>query len=148
MCKTKIRNFSVRDLSRVLEIERLSFREPYGMSVFLHHCLRDPDLFLVTEFESEVTGYIMTSSNRLTGEGKIVSIAVDPSHRKKGFGRNLIMKTMERLKKGKAERVSLEVRKSNLEAIMFYASLGFKRERVMSSYYCNGEDAVRMLKRL
>jgi ribosomal-protein-alanine N-acetyltransferase len=52
------------------------------------------------------------------------------------------------VKKRNAERVFLEVRKSNLPAVSLYQKCGFTPTRVRERYYVDGEDALEMKKEL
>ena len=49
--------------------------------------------------------------------------------------------------KNKCENITLEVRKSNINAINFYEKNGFKKISIREKYY-NGEDAIMMLREL
>ncbi|HID90944.1 TPA: ribosomal-protein-alanine N-acetyltransferase [Candidatus Bathyarchaeota archaeon] len=144
----KVRRFSPRDLDGVIEIERDSFKYPYDRRVFAYYRFASPDGFLVAEVEGKVVGYVIASTPPLMSEGKLVSIAVDPSYRGAGIGGELMRRAIEHLREAGRKRVSLEVRESNVAAIKFYEGFGFRRERVIPRYYQDGENAIRMSKEL
>lgn len=80
-------------------------------------------------------------------EAHITNIAVHPSYRKMGVGHS-ILKTMfyEALRNG-AEKMTLEVRASNRNALNLYSRVGFRAEGVRKRYYSdNNEDALIMWK--
>ena len=73
---------------------------------------------------------------------EIIDIFVLNKYRNKGIGKALINKMLENKK---IEKVTLEVKKDNKNAIMLYNSLGFKPVSIRKGYY-NGIDAILMLK--
>ena len=74
--------------------------------------------------------------------GEIIDIFVLNEYRNKGIGKALINKMLENKQ---IEKVTLEVKKDNKNAIMLYNSLGFKPVSIRKGYY-NGIDAILMLK--
>jgi len=134
-----IRPFSLSDLDRILQIEQLSFpKSPYDWATFIHLHHLYPETFFVDvdsttdRKESQIRGYIVFSQ-----EGHIISIAVHPSHRRKGIGKKLLEKAIStrHLKK-----VWAEVRRSNHGAQAFYRQMGFQAVGIVPNYYGN-EDA-------
>lgn len=74
---------------------------------------------------------------------EILYIVVSQNSRRKGIGRSLI----EYLSKLEGvEKIILEVRESNEEAMHFYENMGFKVLRKILDYYKNGECAYAMEK--
>lgn len=73
---------------------------------------------------------------------EIIDIFVLDEYRNKGIGKALINKMLENKQ---IEKVTLEVKKDNKNAIMLYNSLGFKPVSIRKGYY-NGTDAILMLK--
>ncbi len=136
-----IRTCSVKDIERILEIEYDSFEHPYPEYVFQEYL--DSDLFLLAENEDDIIGYIISDVRE--NEGIIISIAVDTSFRRKGVGKRLIDKTIEKLS---TEYIVLTVRVSNEGAQKFYKKLDFEELYVINEYYDNDEDAIVMGKKL
>ena len=126
----------------VYEIELSSFSEPYPHYVFTTVARKTPETFLVAISEHNVVGYVLTSTNG--DAAHILSIAVRERFRRGGVGSKLMDKMIGVLRKRGVLRVSLEVRKSNLAARMFYKKLGFQEAGLVEAYYRDGEDAVRM----
>lgn len=73
---------------------------------------------------------------------EIIDIFVLDEYRNKGIGKALINKMLENKQ---IEKVTLEVKKDNKNAIMLYNSLGFKPVSIRKGYY-EGVDAILMLK--
>jgi len=137
-----IRPFSLSDLDSILQIESQSFpKSPYDWTTFLslHHFY--PKTFLVClnanpgQKEEKILGYIIFSQ-----DGHIISIAVDPQHRKRKIGTQLLQKA---LKARHSRKVRAEVRRSNLGAQTFYFKMGFQITGMVPNYYGN-EDALIM----
>ena len=82
---------------------------------------------------------------RILTEAELYIIAVAPEHCRKGIGRALLEEGILKMKEAGARRLFLEVRPSNLAALAFYASTGFKPSHVRRDYYHDpDEDAVVM----
>lgn len=134
-----IRRFEREDLDQVIRIEAQAFpKSSYASEVFLHYYRISPNTFLVDE-EAGLMGYIIFKT-----DGHVISLAVDPVHRRKGIGTRL-MKVCESQCRG--ERIFVEVRKGNLPAQEFYSSLGFRLTSGIRLYY-GTEDALVMEKNL
>jgi ribosomal-protein-alanine N-acetyltransferase len=134
-----IRPFSLSDLNAILKIERESFpKSPYDRMTFIELHAFCPKTFLVytgtsADQREQVQGYII-----FIPEGRIISIAVLSSQRRKGIGKELLRKAMEI---PDLKRLQVEVRKSNLGAQAFYSHMGFERIGISKNYYGN-EDAL------
>lgn len=67
----------------------------------------------------------------------ILSLAMLSEHRKKGNGKELLIKT---LNASQSKHVALHVRKTNESAIKLYKSVGFVEIECLSGYYKNPPD--------
>jgi len=151
---TRVRKAESRDLPAIVDINRKSFVLPYTVSVFREFFREHRYAFLVAECDGRIAGYAMSRILRkfdLRGLGvkrigHIMSLAVEPSFRRRGIGRDLLDRTMEALWGNGANDLQLEVRVSNQLALEMYRNAGFKDERVIPGYYSDGEDAVLMTK--
>jgi len=78
-------------------------------------------------------------------EAHLVTIAVDPVHRRKGLGELLLVAMLEWADQLGARVMTLEVRASNLGAQALYRKYGFSTQGLRKHYYSdNGEDALLM----
>lgn len=59
-------------------------------------------------------------------------LAVEPSHRRRGFGRALMDEAERRLSGLGCPKVNLQIRAENKEAIAFYERIGFAGDSVVS----------------
>jgi ribosomal-protein-alanine N-acetyltransferase len=105
------------------------------MFLYYHHAF--PDTFLVIE-EGTMLGYIIFTPN-----GHVISLAVDPAHRRKGIGTRLMNTCGSQFK---ISRLWVEVRESNIGAHKFYEKLGFQLKSKICLYY-GTEDAYVMEKK-
>lgn len=81
----------------------------------------------------EIMGYV-AAELQSDGSGYIDYLGVDPSHRRRGLGRNLVMGATDRLVGVGATSVNLTVREDNEAARALYESLGFTQERLIRPY--------------
>jgi ribosomal-protein-alanine acetyltransferase len=80
--------------------------------------------------------------------GHISGIAVDKKYRMKGIGKSLLRTVEHDFLANGHGKVTLEVRKSNRDAIRFYKKQGYKRSYIVKGYYADGEDAIVYEKKL
>jgi ribosomal-protein-alanine acetyltransferase len=132
-----IRIFTPSDMDRILEMETQAFpKSPYNQHIFTNLHRSNSTTFLVYE-EEEILGYLIH-----TREGHIISIVVDPGHRRKGIGSQLVR---EVFRNSTGEFVWVEVRETNAGAQVFYETLGFRKKGVVPKYYWT-EDAYIMVR--
>jgi ribosomal-protein-alanine N-acetyltransferase len=79
-------------------------------------------------------------------EWELENIAVLPEFRRRGLGRLLLSALLKHARLQGAERIFLEVRESNLEAIRLYEAAGFQQLGLRREYYLNPiEDALTLV---
>jgi ribosomal-protein-alanine N-acetyltransferase len=76
--------------------------------------------------------------------GGVLTLDVEPAHRRGGIGRALFQELLDRLETAGARVVRLEVDVRNAPAISFYRSFGFRRLGRIRDYYGDGKDAFEM----
>ncbi|OIO46536.1 MAG: ribosomal-protein-alanine N-acetyltransferase [Parcubacteria group bacterium CG1_02_39_15] len=142
----KLRNFSLSDLEKVREIDRISFpkRRPYSEHFLKNLFQRFPEGFIVAAEGSEIVGY--TIGRPKNNSAEILSLAVAPGWREKGIGQALTSRLIECLQKSNAKEVFLYVRPENKVAVSFYQKLGFEIVETIKHFYRNGDDAYSMKK--
>jgi ribosomal-protein-alanine N-acetyltransferase len=134
-------------MKRIIEIENQSFPvDAFTERTFKYFHAKCADLFSVAELEDQITGYIIAC--RTLSNSNIVSIAVARDNRRKGIGKTLVEHTLKKLKRFPVDTVELEVRVNNLSGISFWRSMGFDPFRYLYSYYHDGQDAVKMSRKL
>lgn len=133
---TSVRAFRVEDLHDIMEIEGQAFpKSAYPKALMLEFARNHPTSFIVAETGSEVVGYVVYDER----EGHIFSMAVKPSHRRRGLGKMMFMRVRTRVE----GRLWLEVRSKNSGAIRFYESMGMTIRGKVPQYY-ETDDALIM----
>jgi ribosomal-protein-alanine N-acetyltransferase len=139
--------FTLRDLRAILRLEQDVFPEDtYGMSEFLSLHVLEKNTFLLAWAGDSLLGYIVGYVE--DDHGYIVSLAVDPSARRQGIGRQLMETVITRLIENGARRIGLHVRQDNVAAIALYESFGFLTGETISEYYEDGSPAIYMERRI
>ncbi len=132
------------DLERVTEIELGAYEFPWSMQIF-QDCLRAGYNGWVLTEDGDILGYGLLSA--AAGEAHILNVAVDKDRQGRGHGRHIVRRLIDLARWHKVERVFLEVRPSNRNAISLYLDLGFSEIGRRPRYYPakNGrEDAIVM----
>ena len=132
--EVNIRPVKPDDIEQISLLEQASFNDPYP-SYFLSELARDnPDTFLVLTLNNEIVGYGIVDP--WEDHDHLISIAVRPGSRRKGFGDTLLVELEKRVSKERLLR--LEVRQSNLAAIQLYSKRGFTKTGMVEGYYADG----------
>lgn len=130
-------------IGEILEIEKLSFPEPWTRDMFERELSLPLSRFFVLKYDGRVIGYC--AGWLIIDEAHINNIAVHPDYRNRGFGRQAVKFLIEDMAIKGAIKAFLEVRRSNIAAQKLYESEGFKVTGLRENYYKN-EDAVLMEK--
>jgi ribosomal-protein-alanine N-acetyltransferase len=136
-----VRPMCLSDLPAVMEITRRSLPLPWSENVWREELASPLGLYLVLEVDGIVSGFI--GLKLLSDEAHVMTIAVRPKHRRRGFARTLVETALDDPASADARRVHLEVRPSNVEARALYGSLGFVQAGRRPAYY-GDEDALLM----
>jgi ribosomal protein S18 acetylase RimI-like enzyme len=89
-----------------------------------------PELLFVALFNENVIGSVMVGYEG--HRGWLNYLAVLPDFQKRGYGRKLMEKATQELKRLGCLKVNLQVRRTNVSAVEFYKHLGFKEDDVVS----------------
>lgn len=98
--------------------------------------LRQPQNFLL----SETAGFLIGSA--LLGEAELLTLAVDPDHRRQGIGARLVAGFLDEARARGAERIFLEVAADNAPAIALYRRAGFTDAGRRRGYYHSPDGAA------
>lgn len=142
MSQIRITIMEERHLPALAEIERACFHAPWSENALREELGKG--LFLVAEDENRtVCGYV--GCQTVLDEGYITNVAVAPSYRRQGIGRQLLQALAERAEESGLAFVTLEVRASNDPAIALYTAAGYEPVgRRRDFYRAPTEDAVLM----
>ncbi len=96
--------------------------------------------YLVVRDGDQVVAYAVAS---VAGDvAELQRVAVDPGHRRSGLATDLLADVVRRAAADGAERLLLEVREDNADALAFYATSGFVELARRPRYYRDGATAV------
>jgi ribosomal-protein-alanine N-acetyltransferase len=129
------------DLPAVMETDRRSFPTPWSGEIWRQEITGPFGLYLVLEEGDNLSGHI--GLKLISGEAHVVTLAVRPERRRRGFARALIEAALGDPVSAGARYLHLEVRPSNVAARVLYRSLGFDETGVRPRYY-GDEDALLM----
>lgn len=145
-----LRRMKEEDLPNVLEIEQVSFPNPWHKKTFIGEILNHPisfPLVVVHGVQERVMGYIIFW--HIHDEVQINNIAVHPDFRRMGIGEAVVNMVLSKVKMEGARFITLEVRPSNFAARALYNKLGFEVLGIKENYYIRPlEQAFIMGKRL
>lgn len=136
-----VRPMTKRDVARVYEIEVQSFRSPWSKLSLLGELHNKVAHYLVAEEEGRVIGY--GGMWVLFDEAHVTNVAIAPEKRGQHLGRYLFYGMMLKAREYGAERMTLEVRETNVRAQSLYYSFDFEKEGFRKRYYEDtGEGAL------
>ena len=136
-----IRKALVSDIDVINKLGLLldaSFKEKNDLSTLIHN---DVYSIYVIEDNGDICGFIMVTE--LYEVMDLLYIVVDPSYQHQGFGTQLLNYAILN-KKTDVNKIMLEVRCNNMNAINFYKKNSFNQINIRKNYYDNNIDAIIM----
>lgn len=141
------RDMLVSDLTRVVQLERAIFVDPWPRSAFEDQFGDGKWHSLVGETEGRVISYACFLI--AAEECHLANIAVDPHYRRKSVAKQLLNRILGIAVDSGCKLILLEVRASNEPAIAFYRRVGFEDLYIRPNYYHNPtESALVMIRHL
>jgi ribosomal-protein-alanine N-acetyltransferase len=141
----EIRGMTERHLEEVMQIEQRSFPTPWSRWLFERELLLPyaKDFVALAIPPHQVVGYICFWL--VAQETHILNLAVLPERRRHGIGSRLLRYGVNYCREKGAQEITLEVRRSNYQAISLYRNFHFQPQGIRPRYYSDsGEDAVIM----
>jgi ribosomal-protein-alanine N-acetyltransferase len=136
-----VRAMKKADVKSVYEIEVLSFRTPWSFRSLMGELKNRVAYYTVLEQDGEIIGYC--GMWVLFEEAHITNIAIHPSFRGHGYGKQLLHASMRVAASFGAEMMTLEVREHNTVAQRMYDEMDFLQQGRRKRYYTDtGEDAL------
>jgi [ribosomal protein S18]-alanine N-acetyltransferase len=145
----QVRPMTAADLTRVLEIEQVAFRNPWSADLLRRELGHDWSTILVAEEmgpRGQVTlvGFVIFWI--VHDELHVLNVATAPEHRNRGVARTVLEATLDTGRKKRCTLATLEVRRSNAAALGLYRDFGFRPVGIRPNYYVDeGEDAIVMV---
>lgn len=121
------------DMPEVIEIERLSFDDPFYEQDFRDLLRRRHCIGMICEHRERVVGYMIYElhKQRFT----LISLAVHPKYRLRDVGRRMVQKIVGKLSRGARRHIEIDVHESNLTAHLFLRSCGLICTGIDGEYY-------------
>jgi ribosomal-protein-alanine N-acetyltransferase len=132
MIDLHIRWMILADMPEVLAIERASFDDPWREDDFARALRQRHIIGRVVERDEQIIGYMIYELHR--NRLHLLNIGVAPDCRRRGVGRAMIELLQGKLSERRS-RIMLEVCETNLDAQLFFRSLGFRAISVLHDLY-------------
>ncbi|HEX8003803.1 MAG TPA: ribosomal protein S18-alanine N-acetyltransferase [Mycobacteriales bacterium] len=140
-----IRRMRWWDLEQVVALEEALFDDAWSPELFWDELAQGATrTYVVAEEDETVVAYAGLAA--MPDEAYVQTIAVAPSHQRRGLGATLLTHLMDDARRRGLPRVGLEVRIDNEPAIRLYERFGFEAIAVRKRYYQpSGTDALVMV---
>ncbi|WP_258871497.1 GNAT family N-acetyltransferase, partial [Halobacillus trueperi] len=102
-----------------------------GLKLPEEESMHGVDTFMVERNQSVIGKVHLEVQN---GVGGIYGLGVLPEYRRKGYGRDILMKAVEILKEKQVQQIMLQVAVKNNHALNLYRSCGFEETSTMDYY--------------
>lgn len=136
-----IREMTEEDIKEIAELEKECFSEPWSENSLRDELTNETARFYVLRDSEKLLGYI--GANNICNEVYITNVAVNSKCRGKGYGKILVKHLIKQSEAERAFFITLEVRKSNENAIKLYEKCGFKLIGKRKNFYSKPtEDAL------
>ena len=136
-----IREMTEEDIKEIAELEKECFSEPWSENSLRDELANETARFYVLRDSEKLLGYI--GANNICNEVYITNVAVNSKCRGKGYGEILVKHLIKQSEAERAFFITLEVRKSNENAIKLYEKCGFKLIGERKNFYSKPtEDAL------
>lgn len=144
-----IRRARAEDLDPLMAIEQVCFAsDRLSRRSFLRFIRPGSHELLVIHDDRQVLGYVLLLYRAGTNLARLYSIAVTPAAQGRGLSRQLLNAAEQAAQQRRCVFMRLEVNVGNVAAIALYEQGGYKTIGSLKRYYDNGDDALRMEKRL
>ena len=139
-----IRRAVKADIPKILEIENVSFSDPWEERSFNQVLDQENKYFFVEEIDSKLAGYVVFET--VFDEGHITNLAVAKPFQRKGVASRFLEKMIDLARSLKIKDIFLEVRESNKAAAQLYSKFGFREVGKRKGYYPKANEDALILK--
>lgn len=117
-----------------------SFAAPWGEGEFAALLMQPGVGGWIARAQDEPVAFILVRS--AADEAEILTLAVQPAHRRRGFAADLVNEACRSLRAAGARRLFLEVAHDNAPARRLYARCGFAEDGRRKNYYREGRETA------
>lgn len=135
----KIRVFSIQDEAAVIGLwQRCELTRPWNNPHLdiARKLTTQPELFLVGELDGTLIASAMAGYDG--HRGWVNYLAVEPAHRNKGFGRQLMQHIEQQLQARGCPKLNLQIRSNNQAVQAFYRKIGYVADEAV----CYGKRLI------
>ncbi len=144
-----IRPAELNDISQLVALENACFdSDQLSRRSFKWMITKAKALLLVADYEQSIVGYVLLLYHQGTSLGRVYSLAVAAEQRQCGLAAQLMLMAEKQALEAGRSFLRLEVRPDNAGAIRLYEKLGYEVFDIVSDYYEDHADALRMMKLL
>lgn len=127
------------DVDSLVAIEQENTEHPWSKANFVSSMADTNTLSVGLFLERDLIGYALVLV--AIDSADLLNIGIHPEHKRRGFGKVLLVHMLSQLKEVSVKALILEVRAENHIAINFYKKYGFEPIAIREGYYSNLEDA-------
>ena len=139
-----VRDYRPEDMRHLYRIAALSLDQEYAPEMFAYFQTQWPSGQIVAcGYDGVPMGFL---SSVLTDgrSARIMMFAVDPGHRSRGIGTQILSAFRQKAMMHGIRTITLEVRAGNAAVISFYRKRGFVPCGILERFYTDGGDAMKM----
>nr|WP_312576093.1 GNAT family N-acetyltransferase [Sedimentibacter sp.] len=128
----ELKNATIDDAKEIAYQNSIYFDIEYNGEVFSMPEERELSFIYMAVINNIVIGKVHVEINK--GMGGIYGLGVLPEYRSKGYGRQILLMAIEKLKEQNSKEIMLQVEIKNKNALNLYKSCGFEEISVMDYY--------------
>lgn len=136
----QIEKMTAKTTLGVAEIEAECFHDPWDEKTLNNTLSNDSITYLVAIKDAGIAGYV--GYYDLIDEFSVINIAVKKEYRSHGIGTALLNRMKENANELSKEKITLEVRASNIPAIKLYEKCGYVKTAEKENYYTKPKEAA------
>lgn len=157
----KIRKMIPRNIAEVMSIQDENNLSYWPAESYVREIENPESITLCIQQFDTIVGFMLMrlitnggfsqgiSTPRKFSEAEILNLAISKRNHRQGLGNALLSACSAKLIEISVQRIWLEVRESNIQAIKFYEKNSFSAEYIRKQYYSNpSENALVMKKSL
>ena len=131
------------DMPEVLAIESDLFEFAWNEEAFVKILRQRNAIGMVCDYDEQIVAYMIYELHKTRFDVRNFGVRRDMQGRT--IGRQMADKLKSKLSQERRRKISLEVRETNLDALLFFRSLGFRAVSILRDFYDNcAEDAILM----
>ncbi|MBL1209783.1 ribosomal protein S18-alanine N-acetyltransferase [Geminocystis sp. GBBB08] len=146
-----IKTLTEKQLDQVLELDKLCFGGLWSLDSYKREIESPNSCLLIITVNSEENEKVIGLGCfwSIVDKAHLTILSIHPDFQRKGLGKLLLGKLLEKAENQGLKRATLEVGEKNYKAIHLYQLFGFKEAGKRKKYYKKtGEDALILWKKL